>query len=337
MANGDDDGGLLVPLMFAGAFVLGYVYRKELNLEAFYDDVTAFLKAHNLWPFDPVECTKTCLPNEHLQAVNCTCVPNICTKTCPTGQHIDSNCQCVNDGGGGSGTGNTIGAFAGDWGAGRNSNWQKVVAVMNKFHPNFIGYSGDLSYTNPNDFKKVIDALKPAISLGANGNHDGGSYASLFSSYSNSVANVGNCSIMLLNTENGSSAISYARSNFNKMTNKWKIVVFHKPIYTIKSDHGPDEGKIKALVPDFVSHGIQLVVQGHNHNYQRFAKTNGVTYVVAGTGGESHYPIGGNCSVCPSIVKTSGSFGALIGNFGASTANMQFVNTNNSVEDSFTL
>ena len=35
-------------------------------------------------------------------------------------------------------------------------------------------------------------------------------------------------------------------------------------------------------MPLFESYGVQLVLSGHDHNYQRFAAQNGVTYVVHG-------------------------------------------------------
>jgi hypothetical protein len=42
-------------------------------------------------------------------------------------------------------------------------------------------------------------------------------------------------------------------------------------------------------VPLFESYGVQLVLSGHDHNYQRFAAQNGVTYVVDGGGAAGLY------------------------------------------------
>ena len=44
-------------------------------------------------------------------------------------------------------------------------------------------------------------------------------------------------------------------------------------------------------VPLFERHGVDLVLSGHDHNYQRFAKHNGVRYVVHGGGGQELYPL----------------------------------------------
>lgn len=334
MGNGDDGGSILTPLiLLGGLFGLGYVYRKELKLEDFYEDIADRLKHYGLWPFDPIDCTKTCGPNEHLNAATCTCIPNTCTKTCTAPLVLDSNCNCVNNTPQG---GTTVFAASADWGSGRNNTWSKVTAIMKKFSPKFVVYPGDFSYTKPADFQKVVNAMKPAVNLGANGNHDGGSYASLFDSYSNNVASVGNCSIMLLNTESGSSAVSFAKANLSKMTNKWKIVAFHKPIYTAKSDHGP-ESSMKPLIPEFQKAGIHLVLQGHNHIYNRFVKTGGVTYMVVGNGGEGAYSNGSTCSGCPALAKKSSSMGALIVEAGSTSMTCKFINVNNGVEDQWTI
>jgi hypothetical protein len=40
----------------------------------------------------------------------------------------------------------------------------------------------------------------------------------------------------------------------------------------------------RAFVPLFERYGVQLVVSGHDHDYQRSKSINGVTYVVTGAG-----------------------------------------------------
>jgi hypothetical protein len=41
----------------------------------------------------------------------------------------------------------------------------------------------------------------------------------------------------------------------------------------------------------FETYGVQLVVSGHDHNYQRFVARNGVTYVVHGGGAAGLYAL----------------------------------------------
>ena len=44
-------------------------------------------------------------------------------------------------------------------------------------------------------------------------------------------------------------------------------------------------------VPLFERYGVQLVLSGHDHNYERFVARNGVTYVVHGGGAAGLYPL----------------------------------------------
>lgn len=78
-------------------------------------------------------------------------------------------------------------------------------------------------------------------------------------------------------------------------TSTWKIAVFHHPPYTCGGHAGSDTVQ-QRWVPLFERYGVQLVLSGHDHNYQRFAGRGGVTYVVHGGGGAGLYRI----SSCPS-------------------------------------
>lgn len=70
----------------------------------------------------------------------------------------------------------------------------------------------------------------------------------------------------------------------------WKIVAFHQPAYSCSTHGGTDE-VVDRWVPVFEEGGVDLVLNGHDHNYQRFAERNGVTYVVTGGGGAQLYPL----------------------------------------------
>jgi hypothetical protein len=48
----------------------------------------------------------------------------------------------------------------------------------------------------------------------------------------------------------------------------WKVVVFHHPSFNIGHEHY-DEQHMRALSPLFEQHGVHLVLQGHEHTYQR--------------------------------------------------------------------
>jgi Calcineurin-like phosphoesterase len=70
----------------------------------------------------------------------------------------------------------------------------------------------------------------------------------------------------------------------------WKIAVFHHPPYTC-GGHSGDEAVQRRWVPLFERFDVDLVLSGHDHNYQRFRAQNGVRYVVDGGGGAPLYAL----------------------------------------------
>ena len=76
---------------------------------------------------------------------------------------------------------------------------------------------------------------------------------------------------------------------------RFRVVVFHQPAWSCSS-HGSDREVDRWWVPVFERHRVALVLNGHDHNYQRFVSTRGVNYVVTGGGGKNLYPI----TRCPS-------------------------------------
>lgn len=61
----------------------------------------------------------------------------------------------------------------------------------------------------------------------------------------------------------------------------WTIVTMHHPPYS-GGYHGSDHDVRDAFSDLFEQHGVQLVLAGHDHDYQRSQEINGVTYVVSG-------------------------------------------------------
>ena len=73
-----------------------------------------------------------------------------------------------------------------------------------------------------------------------------------------------------------------------------RVVVFHHPVWSCSS-HDSTEEIIQRWGPVLESHRVALVLNGHDHNYQRFSSPQGVTYVVTGGGGRSLYPLDDRC------------------------------------------
>lgn len=62
---------------------------------------------------------------------------------------------------------------------------------------------------------------------------------------------------------------------------RWKIAAMHHPPYSGGS-HGSSLDVRSAFSPLFEQYGVQLVLAGHDHDYQRSEPINDVTYVVSG-------------------------------------------------------
>ena len=76
----------------------------------------------------------------------------------------------------------------------------------------------------------------------------------------------------------------------------WKILFFHCPLNTCGPHrYDSDQGVFdrlelqRLLLPVARQYGVQLVLNGHDHTFQRFAPMNGVHGVVTGGGGASPY------------------------------------------------
>ncbi len=64
----------------------------------------------------------------------------------------------------------------------------------------------------------------------------------------------------------------------------WKVVVAHHPIHS-SGHYGDDVVARNRLAPLFRQFGVQLYINGHEHNYERSKPINGTTYLVVGGGG----------------------------------------------------
>ena len=73
-----------------------------------------------------------------------------------------------------------------------------------------------------------------------------------------------------------------------------RVVVFHHPAWSC-SRHDSTEEVTRRWGPVLERHRVALVLNGHDHNYQRFSSPAGVTYVVTGGGGKALYPLDDDC------------------------------------------
>jgi 3',5'-cyclic AMP phosphodiesterase CpdA len=70
----------------------------------------------------------------------------------------------------------------------------------------------------------------------------------------------------------------------------WKVVVGHHPLFSA-GFYGNDAVAIARLTPLFRRFGVQLYINGHDHNYERTSSINGTTYLTVGNGGAHLRPV----------------------------------------------
>jgi hypothetical protein len=75
---------------------------------------------------------------------------------------------------------------------------------------------------------------------------------------------------------------------------RFRVVVFHQPAWSCSS-HGSTPEVDRWWVPVLERYRVALVLNGHDHNYQRFVSAGGVAYVVTGGGGRNLYPVDAHC------------------------------------------
>jgi predicted phosphodiesterase len=66
----------------------------------------------------------------------------------------------------------------------------------------------------------------------------------------------------------------------------WKVCFFHHPLYSTGRKHGPDEELRGVLEPLFVKQGVNLVLTGHEHFYERMQPQHDIHYFISGAAGQ---------------------------------------------------
>ena len=229
-------------------------------------------------------------------------------------------------------------AAAGDWGSARNDNWKKTVQLMIDNKVDLALGLGDYAYGGIQKFQPVVDELKKAgIPMkGAKGDHDSTPYAKMFGQPSMEFAfDAGPARIILVNPgKSPSSNAEYLERELNATKQPWKIVVTTTPLYTSPSDHDADKDQRRALQPLLDKYGVDLVMWGDNHNYERIKFPNKPTvFIQSGTGGESHYKFKRQLS--ESVYQNDTDFGITKITMNNNTLSGQFISYSGKILDNF--
>ena len=158
------------------------------------------------------------------------------------------------------------------------------------------------------------------------GNHDyNTSGASGYYNYFNNVSayyayNLGDWRIYALNSNidvsSTSPQVNWLKNDLAANSRRCVLAYWHHPRWSSGSRHGSST-KMQTIWKTLYDAGAELVVSGHEHNYERFKQMNasgsavssGLRQIVVGTGGASLYPFGSSLSA--SEVRNSTTYGVL--------------------------
>ena len=80
--------------------------------------------------------------------------------------------------------------------------------------------------------------------------------------------------------------IDWLQKELAKDKSDWKIAFFHHPPYSSGGKHGSSTQLRKIVEPIFTSYGVNVVLAGHDHFYERIRPQKGIFYFVSGAGGK---------------------------------------------------
>jgi 3',5'-cyclic AMP phosphodiesterase CpdA len=91
---------------------------------------------------------------------------------------------------------------------------------------------------------------------------------------------------MLDSTEFDQTQAAWLENSLRDSKARWKIAVFHHPIYSSGKMHGSDLRLRKQLEPLLARYGVNIALSGHDHIYERTKPQKAVQYFVSGAGGQ---------------------------------------------------
>jgi 3',5'-cyclic AMP phosphodiesterase CpdA len=193
-------------------------------------------------------------------------------------------------------------AVIGDTGSG-TSKQRDVGDMMVRYHTafsfEFVLMMGDNLYGGeaPQDFeKKFAEPYKALLDQKVKfyatlGNHD----LALQTNYENFNMNgkeyyrfkKGSVAFYSLNSNYmDKKQVKWLEDELSRDTSEWKVCFFHHPPYSSAKKHGSDDQLREVVEPIFVKYGVDVVLTGHDHVYERIKPQKGIYYFVSGAGGK---------------------------------------------------
>ena len=234
---------------------------------------------------------------------------------------------------------------------------QQVADRLVALSPDLVLHTGDVIYPSgqtsgfdPFFFQIYQTLLQHAPMFLTLGNHDYGTasgqpYLDAFYLPHNNPANSekyysfdwGNAHFTALDFNDGPSQaqLDWLQADLAATDQLWKFVVYHQAIYS-SGPHGYEPyviGKREVLAPIFEANQVDVVFNGHDHDYERTQSINGVVYIVSGGGGASLY------NVTPQTFSAyaESAYHAVVVDVDGCTLNLQAVKPDGTVFDALTL
>jgi predicted phosphodiesterase len=205
-----------------------------------------------------------------------------------------------------------------------------VIALLERQAPDLVLHVGDLAYehgTTQQVFQRFTVPFAGVMDhrplFAAVGNHDvetdgGRPFFDAVVQPTNPVDGTesyysldwGGCHVVALDSTADLSPQSpqatWLASDLQASTARWKLVFFHHPVWS-SSSHGGSPDLQASLGPVLEAHGVDLVLCGHDHDYERTFPMVGATPVDVGFEPDYHDPAG------PIYVVTGGGGQTLYG------------------------
>ncbi|HUQ90840.1 MAG TPA: metallophosphoesterase [Bryobacteraceae bacterium] len=77
--------------------------------------------------------------------------------------------------------------------------------------------------------------------------------------------------------------LEWLENELKNSSSDWKICFFHHPLYSSGEKHGPSVEMRAMLEPLFVKYGVNLVLNGHEHFYERIKPQKDIYYFIIGS------------------------------------------------------
>ena len=264
---------------------------------------------------------------------------------------------------------------AGDWGCSKNT--EETVKLAQSMNPQLVLALGDYSYEKTATC--WLDLIKPVDSITKInfGNHEDSD--NLINAYLNHFGlskqfysyDIHNVHVLTMSTEEKfetdseqySFVVNDLRNAANNPDIKWILVNMHYPFYASpntckESDCAGNEEYRDIYNPLFDKYGVDLVLQGHVHNYQRsyplnfnqessskplvtstsktdYQNPNGVIFAIVGTGGVNFHGLSGSAPFM--AYQQDSKFGVLDMHFSDNKLDAKFVTNDGATLDHFSI